>query len=831
MYQTLEEYNRRRNFGKTPEPKGLVRESAGELEFVIQKHAARRLHYDLRLELDGVLKSWAVTRGPSYNPRDRRLAMRTEDHPFDYGGFEGIIPKGEYGGGTVMIWDRGVWIPKGDPREGLAKGNLKFELSGERMKGGWALIRMKGGSGNEKESWLLIKEKDGNEIAGDDHGAFLEASGSSVYSGRTMEEIAKGAAAYPGSPASADPARVNAEKEMEELERQYPGVQLATLSGKAPAGEEWLHEIKFDGYRVMIFISGGVARIRTRGGHDWTDRFYTIAGAASGLRVDNAVIDAEAVVLDEEGISDFGKLREALGQGGNPGAIQAFCFDLLHLDGERMTRLPQRKRKAKLEEIIPKSGEYLKYSEHVAGGGETMIANACDLKLEGIICKRADAAYEMKRSRNWLKVKCSKRQDFVITGYNVASDRKDAIGALHIGYFQDGKLVYAGKVGTGFTARMAEDLFSMLQKIRREEPPFEKPRRKTDKAAVWVEPEYSGEVEFTEWTEDGNLRHPSFKGLSKANNILNPRTSSLESEGEKREKGGGKGDVVVLGVRITHPDRIVFPGDGVSKGDLAEYYALAAPLMLADIGGHPLSLVRCPEGLKSDCFYQRSPGRGMGKEVHPVAMDYKNTKNEYLMVDSVAGVLNLVQMGVIEMHPWGSGHERIDYPDRVVFDLDPADDVPFEAVKLAALDVRARLEGLGLVSFVKTTGGKGLHVVAPLSGNNAFGEVKAFAKTLAEKMQDDVPQAYIANMKKAKRKGKIFVDYMRNDYTATAIADFSVRARPGAGVAMPLEWEELDGLGGAGFYNIRNSPERLRSLPKDFNSRRHGSGQDIPKIV
>ncbi|BDC48961.1 ATP-dependent DNA ligase [Bryobacterales bacterium F-183] len=770
----LEEYRRKRDFGRTPEPAppAKLKKSVDELSYLIQKHDATRLHYDFRLEWQGVLLSWAVTKGPSLNPKDKRLAVRTEDHPLSYGSFEGTIPEGEYGGGTVMLWDRGTWEPEGDVTEGLRKGKLTFVLHGERLKGGWALVRMRGKASEKRENWLLIKESD--DEASDRGDALLAGQTVSVASERSMEEIAGGTG-------------------LTELLEQYPEVQLATLVEAAPEGEGWVHEVKFDGYRLLVFVADGEVLLRTRNAKDWTARFPAIVAAAKKLKVHDAVLDVEAVVLDSKGRSGFQQLQAALGEGGDTSVITAFAFDLLHLDGESLVRLPLLERKARLQKLLSPKGA-IAYSDHVVGSGKAMLENACKMGLEGVVSKQADAPYVAGRQKSWLKSKCTKRQEFVIVGYSDAKSGGRALGAVYLGYREEGELRYAGKAGTGFTMASAKELAAKLKPVK--EQVLSREQMKGVGAAEWrqvhwVKPDALAEVEFTEWTEDGRVRHPSFQGL---------REDKVASD-VRRETGAG---LTVAGVRITHPERVISETGHITKGELAEYYGRVAPKMLAGIVRRPISLLRCPEGVGKECFYQRSPGRGLGKHVFPFVFDHGGKKHEYLYIEDERGLLEIVQMGAMEIHPWGATIDAIDIPDRMIFDLDPAPDVPFEAVKLAAQDVRQRLRKRGMKANLRCTGGKGLHVWAPLEGREKWPEIKALAGEIANEMVAALPEVYVATMSKAKRTGRIFVDYFRNDYTSTAIADYSVRAKPGAPVAMPVAWTRLESLKSADQFTIHD---------------------------
>jgi len=827
----LEEYKRKRNFRKTPEPApGSIRTHKSNLTYLIQKHAASHLHYDFRLELDGVLLSWAVTKGPSVNPADKRLAVRTEDHPLAYGSFEGTIPQGQYGGGTVMLWDTGTWEPKGDPRAGLKKGHLSFTLHGERLKGDWDLIRMH--TNDKRENWLLIKEDDDEAHPDEPFTKFLDEHAFSVTSGRTMEQIAGGEEVWHSDRTSTGKKKSkSAEKDLQNLMQQYPAVQLATLVDKPPQGDQWLHEIKFDGYRLLGFLAGGDVRLRTRNGNDWTHKFPSIAAAMEKLKAKSAVVDMEAIVQDVQGRSSFQGLQNAIGDGGNANAIIAYAFDLLNLDGKDLSVLPLVDRKEKLEKLLKNSApKAIQYSEHVQGNGDDMIIRSCEMGLEGIVSKLAEAPYRDGRQKFWLKSKCGKRQEFIILGYSDAKKGNRAIGALYLGYRDKGKIHYAGKVGTGFTMRSAHDIAEKLKAIEVKAPVLAKSEmtdvyRGEYSAIHWAKPVLLCEVAFTEWTGDGHARHPSFQGLREdkpAENVKKEdpvsvkkvaksgKTAKTRKAATKRA-GGKDEDLVLHGITITHPDRVISETGHITKGMLAEYYAAAAPLMVPLIANRPLSLLRCPSGIDGGCFYQRSPGKGLGADVYPFEFHHKGKKYEYLYIKDEMGLMELVQMGCVEIHPWGATVNKIDYPDRVIFDLDPAPDVPFEAVKLAALDLKARLEDKGYDTELKCTGGKGLHVTATLPAKKKWAEVKSFAEQLAHEMVEAAPEAYVATMSKAKRTGKIFIDYFRNDYTATAIADYAVRARPGAPVAMPLKWSELKKLKSADQFTIADALKRLKT--------------------
>jgi bifunctional non-homologous end joining protein LigD len=816
----LEEYRRKRDFDRTPEPPpGKVRPRQKQLSYLIQKHDATRLHYDFRLEWEGVLLSWAVTKGPSLNPSDKRLAVRTEDHPLSYGAFEGTIPKGEYGGGAVMLWDKGSWEPVDDPQAGLKKGHLAFTLHGERLRGRWDLVRMR--AEGKRENWLLIKVGDA-EASKNDNTEFLDRLAFSVTTGRSMEQIA---AADAGS------------QTLDALVSLHPEVQLATLVDQPPTGDVWLHELKFDGYRLLGFVSGGAARLLTRNGNDWTHRFPSLAAAMTKLKAADAVLDMEAVVMDPDGKSNFQALQEAIGEGGDQTRIVAYVFDLLHLDGKDLSALPLTGRKKKLEKLLGNSAR-LRYSSHVVGQGVEMLATACEAGLEGIISKVATAPYAPGRQKSWLKIKCSHRQEFIILGFSEARSGGRSLGALYLGYKAGDKredaLRYAGKVGTGFSTQSAIDLTTRFESLKAASPVLTRTQMTGVAAGEWrtihwIRPVLLCEVAFTEWTQDGRIRHPSFQGLREDKDPGEvkkevPMETPAKPETASAKKSNAK--LILDGITITHPDRVISETGHVTKGEVAEYYAGVASMMLPSLVRRPLSLLRCPSGIDAgECFFQRNPGRGLGKDIRPYEFKHKGKKYDYLFIEDEKGLLEIVQMGTIEVHPWGATVDAIDYPDRMIFDLDPSPEVPFEAVKLAAQDLRKRLEAKGLESTLKCTGGKGLHVTVPLAGKDDWPTVKAWAGTLAAEMVTAAPEAYVATMTKAKRTGKIFIDFFRNDYTATAISDYGVRARPGAPVAAPLEWNELKKLKAGNQFTMKDvlkrvkgkSPAKpiLQSLPRE----------------
>ncbi|NTS65416.1 DNA ligase D [Sphingomonas sp. HHU CXW] len=779
----LARYNAKRDFTRTAEPAGTLAKGHGN-SFVVQKHDATRLHWDFRLEVDGVLKSWAVTRGPSLDPNEKRLAVRTEDHPLDYGSFEGTIPSGEYGGGTVMLWDRGTWSPiKGKSAKDLDAGHLHFVLEGERMRGEWLLIRLKPRAKEKRENWLLRKIGDA-EAGGTD--TLVETALTSVSSGRTMQEIAEGKA-----PKKRKPVRKKATKSATLPAFTEP--QLCTLVDAVPTGSAWLHEVKYDGYRALIAVAGGTAKVFTRNGLDWSDKFLGIAEAAATLDVTSALIDGEIVAF-KDGRPDFSTLKDAISSGGD---MTMFAFDLLAQDGEDLSALPTTTRKARLQAIIGDDAR-LHYAEHVVGSGEQLLDGMCAEGLEGVVSKRADAPYRAGRTSDWLKIKCTRRQEFVIVGW-LPSDKKRGFKSLLLGVHEDGKLRYAGKVGTGFTQALMTELRAKLDTRARKTAPVDAPRA-TVRGAQWVKPDLVAEIAFTETTPDGLLRHPSFLGLrgdKSAREVVLEQPQSVA-------------ETPAPNVAITNRNRVIDPDAEVTKGDLADYYAAVAAIMLPWSGHRPISLVRCPQGRANQCFFQKHDAGSFGDAVHKVAIPEKDGgSEEYLWVDDAAGLLTCVQMGTIEFHGWGSRVDALERPDRMIFDLDPDEGLAFADTKKAAEFVRDQLGEIGLASFPLLSGGKGVHVVVPLTPQAEWPAVRDFAERFAKALAQADPDRFVATMSKAKRKGRIFIDYLRNQRGSTAIMPYSARARAGAPVAAPVTWSELRDLDTAANWHVGDAAELI----------------------
>ncbi len=809
----LETYRKKRDFTRTPEPQGRARKTrAAGSSFVIQKHDARRLHYDFRLEMDGVLKSWAVTRGPSLVPSEKRLAVHVEDHPLDYGEFEGTIPKGEYGGGTVLLWDRGTWKPLGDAAKGLTKGHLEFELEGEKLVGRWHLIRMARRPRERRDNWLLVKGDDDHARAPGDPD-ILEERPESVKTGRVVEDIEGEEPGWSsktgkiGKKAAAPAIKGAATAPMPD----FIPPQLATLKPQAPTGKGWVHEIKFDGYRLQAHLSAGKVRLLTRGRLDWTEKFGKVVPAAlAALPAREAIIDGELVVEASGGASDFSALQADL-SAGRSDRFAFYAFDLLYLDGRDLRDATLTARKAALARLLEGAAPELRYSDHFEEDGDLVLRHACRLSLEGVVSKRANAKYASGRGRDWIKSKCGDRQELVIGGYVPSSTLNKAIGSLMLGVFEDGKLRHAGRAGTGFSREVAEDLFRRLNAIERDKSPF---AGRLDAAARrgvrYVEPRLVAEVEFRNWTADGLLRHAAFRGLRE-----DKPASEVVREDARPEPAPAR-PPARSSISLTHPDRVYWKDGGVTKEGLASYYAQVWRLMAPHIVSRPVALLRCPGGTAAKCFFQKHGWKGMSGEILTVA-DLQDTEgdNTLIGVGSFDGLTGLVQGGALEIHPWQATMDALEKPDQMVIDLDPGENVEWSATIEAARQVRERLRDAGLEAFVKTTGGKGLHVVAPLKPEAGWDAVKDFARAMADAMEADDPRRFIAKATKAERKGRIFVDYLRNGRGATAIAPYSTRARAGAPVAMPLGWDELGPAIRSDHFTVTNAMARLDSLPAD----------------
>lgn len=875
----LETYRKKRQFEVTPEPRGRRGRAAGS-RFVIQKHAARRLHYDLRLELDGVMKSWAVTRGPSLDPADKRLAVHVEDHPIEYNTFEGTIPQGEYGGGTVMIWDRGRWNPEDDPHRGYAKGHLVFDLQGQKLHGRWHLVRMRGRPGDRHENWLLIKGKDDAARTGVDAENLPDAA-VSVASGRTMEEIAAGkgrkrvwhsdrpadagrpgsqralrqelraAAAAPrgrrtavrtGDPAPAEGAAPGAQaatgaktKTRSAARRagtpsagrpaslpDFVAPSLASLRTVAPGGPGWLHEIKFDGFRLEARLDRGKVRLLTRNRQDWTHRFPPVARAVAALPAQNALFDGELVVEDEHGISSFSLLQTDLKQGRSDRFVY-WVFDLLYLDGCDLTGEALVVRKQILKKLLAGTGGVIRYADHFDGEGPAVARHARQMRLEGIVSKRRDAPYRSGRSDNFIKVKFHQEQECVVAGFAPSTAIADAVGALIVAFHEagSGRLVYAGRVGTGFTRETARELWQQLTKLRLEQPPLEVPKTERRKDVVWVQPEVVVAVEYRGVTSDGLLRQASYKGVREdkpareavRETAADPPAPGKAAKARSRsapQAAASDGKAQVADVKLTHAGRVYWPDVGVTKQDLADYYVSVWDWMAPHLIGRPLALLRCPEGTDGECFFQKHIPAIIKNS--PLRHRVDGKERDVIAVESLADLIAVVQSGALEIHIRGSRLDALEACDRIVFDLDPGEDVGWDVIVAAARETRARLKEQKLESFVKLSGGKGIHVVVPVEDVD-WDTTKNFAQEIAVAMVADSPDRYVVRMTKALRHGKIFIDYFRNSRDQTSIAPYSTRARPRAPVSAPLSWQQLGRTTSANQFTVLNLKKHFRTDP------------------
>lgn len=848
--QQLQRYRGKRNFVKSPEPAGHPgqRRPAEGSVYVVQKHAATRLHYDFRLELDGTLKSWAVPKGPSLDPSQKRLAVHVEDHPVEYAEFEGVIPPKQYGAGTVLIWDRGIWLPQGDPHEGYRHGVLKFRLDGQKLRGAWTLVRMHSRRNvthdNGKQNWLLIKERDAEARSGK-AGEIVEISTESVDSGRGLKEIATGDARVWHSNRSSSTSEsravspdaaikkgkrrpsVTASSVADSALQKLPGAvkarqldwiapQLATLVDRMPSDDNWLHEIKFDGYRLLCRVKHGDVRLFTRNGNDWTTKLAAQAGAIARLGLKDAWLDGEAVVLTDQGRSSFQALQNAF-DSRFTGTIVYCVFDLLYLNGYDLRRTPLIERKALLASLLNRSGApQLRYSDHIIGNNQASFEEACRQGLEGLIVKRMDGGYRSGRGRSWLKVKCEQRQEFVIGGFTEPAGSRHGFGALLVGFYEDRKLRYAGKVGTGFSDTLLKKLHRTLVSMERPTPPFVNPPTGYEaKGAHWVRPTLVAEVRFSEWTTEGILRQPSFQGLRTDKPATCIGRERAQDVVEKQvDDRASTSPVKPFEGRLTNADKVLYPDIGLTKAGLAQYYEQVAEWMLPHVRGRPLTLLRCPEGYQK-CFYQKHVNEKVPPAIGRIEIEEDDGRDTYMLAETREALLGLVQMGVLEIHTWGATKDRLERPDRLTFDLDPDPSVPWAQVIEAAQLTKTLLEELGLVSFLKTTGGKGLHIVTPIQRTQGWEEVKTFAKLVADHLVRAIPQRFTSNMAKRARKGKIFIDYLRNARGATAIAAYSTRAKPGAPVSVPIAWAELSEAIPSDHFTVMNVPARLKGLRRD----------------
>ena len=844
----LDVYQRKRDFRKTPEPSGATRprrQAKAVLSFVIQKHAARRLHYDFRLEFDGVLKSWAIPKGPSLDPAEKRLAVEVEDHPLDYGGFEGIIPQGQYGGGTVLLWDRGSWEPlEPNPQKSFADGMIKFALHGAKLHGHWMLVRLKRRPRDKTNNWLLIKERDEAAIPGSGS-AVVDELTESVASHRTIDSIAADpdrvwhSNRADGNP-EPSPAAETPKKKLRAASRiagarkaAMPAAiqpQLATAATSAPEGGEWLHEIKYDGYRLIARIEDGGVRLITRKGLDWTGKFPALAASLARLPVKSAILDGELVALRPDGTTGFADLQDAISRQKTE-TLTFFTFDLLYRDGSDLTGAKLDIRKDALADIVRSDGHgMLRYSDHQVGHGPDFLREASRHGVEGIMSKRRDKPYEPGRGRSWLKVKVRNRDEFIVLGFTDPDGSREGFGSLLLGYHDPGgTLRYAGRVGSGFGHEQLRRLHARLKEQEVRKAPVTLPPGERRKDIHWTQPELVAEVEYACWTTDKLIRQSTFQGLREdkplAEIVYDPGklpTAAVATPDPPATRSAPAaqpaarlrdGSVMFEGVRLSHPDRALYAETGLSKQAVAQYYVDVARWALPHLAYRPLTIIRSTSGKGQRAFYQKHVGAGMPEQIKGYTVAGED--EPFPIIEDVSGLVALVQMGVVEIHPWGSTIHDVERPDRITFDLDPDEGLPWQHVIEAAIDVREALDAIGLRSFVKTTGGKGLHVVVPLRPQLDWDAVKTFAKWVADRMHEERPDQFTANMSKQERRGRIYLDYLRNSRGATAVGAYSPRERAGTTVSAPLSWEEVESGVHPTAFTVATIPARLAALDVD----------------
>lgn len=816
MARVQSEYNRKRNFERTSEPPerpGKRRSKAGALSFVVQKHDARRLHYDFRLELDGTLKSWAVPKGPSLDPRDKRLAVHVEDHPLDYAGFEGSIPEGSYGAGDVIVWDHGIWQPQGDPAAGYAAGKLKFTLIGEKLAGDWTLVRTRLRGSSDKQQWLLIKERDDIARPSDEYD-IVEAQPQSVISGALVGGPSKAPTRKAASKPEVAPAALGA----------FPdslAPQLASLVERPPEGE-WLYEVKFDGYRILARIADGEVRLSTRNGHDWTQRLPLQAKALAKLGLHDSWLDGEVVALSEEGLPDFQQLQNAFEIGRSHDLVY-FLFDAPFINGEDLRQTPLEKRRARLKLLLGSTrNSPLRYSDAFMANHRDIVESACAMSLEGVIGKRAGSLYVSRRSPDWIKLKCRLRQEFVIVGHTKPQGSRSGFGALLLAVNEEGGLRYAGRVGTGFGEVALTELHQRLQTLARTDSPLAGKLTSAQARGVsWVEPELVGEVEFAEWTREGIVRQASFIALRSdkpAEQIVRERPGLIPATERKKgaaRAGAKAGKPVVAGVAISNPQRVIDPESGTTKFQLAQFYADIADWLLPHLDNRPVSLVRAPDGVGGEQFFQKHAERLAIPNIKHLDPKLDPGHARLMEIDSLPALVGAAQMGCIELHTWGATSDRIETPDHFVLDLDPDPALPWRSMLEATHLTLAVLDELGLQAFLKTSGGKGMHIIVPLARRADWDTVKAFAKALAQFMTRQLPERFTATSGPKNRVGKIFIDYLRNGRGASTVAAYSVRARPGLPVSVPIARDELDELRSAQQWTISTLQQRLNGLEQE----------------
>jgi len=821
MAKPVSEYSRKRNFDITSEPPEATPAKRGKkqpsaLRFVIQKHDARNLHYDFRLELDGTLKSWAVPKGPSLDPTQKRLAVQVEDHPIGYGSFEGNIPEGQYGAGDVIVWDHGVWQPHGDPQATYKAGKLKFTLIGEKLSGEWALVRTHLRGSSDKEQWLLIKEKDSQARPATEYDV-VQALPKSVLSDATVGDKKTKSAKPKAAPKAKAPSKTTVSALPDTL-----APQLATLVERAPTGD-WRYEIKFDGYRILARITDGDVRLLTRNGHDWTAKLPVQQKALTALNLKDSWLDGEMVVLNEQGLPDFQALQNAFEIGRSLDIIY-YLFDAPFLQGVDQRELPVEDRRAALKKALGrKSAKVVRFSEAFAAQHQDIIESACALSLEGVIGKRAGSPYVSRRSDDWIKLKCRLRQEFVIIGYTRPQGSRSGFGALLLGVNDDSGLIYAGRVGTGFNQASLNKIHEQLKALERKSSPLAKALTSAQARGVhWVEPELVGEVEFAEWTREGVVRQAAFVALrtdKPASQIIHeqPKMQSASTKNTTKAKStsGKKADGTVAGVKITHPDRVIDPDSGVQKLQLAQFYESISEWILPFLRKRPVSLLRAPEGVGGEQFFQKHAERLAIPNIKHLEPELDPGHARLMEIDSTSALIGAAQMGAIELHTWGATSDRIETPDLFVLDLDPDPALPWKSMIEATQLTLSVLDELGLEGFLKTSGGKGMHIIVPLARKDDWDTVKAFAKAIAQFMAQQLPERITATMGPKNRVGKIFVDYLRNSRGASTVAAYSVRARPGLAVSAPISRDELKGLKSSAQWTVDNLLERLQGLKDD----------------
>ncbi|WPH15688.1 DNA ligase D [Variovorax paradoxus] len=812
----LKRYKEKRNFGATPEPAEGGASAPGVLQFVVQKHWATRLHYDFRIELDGTMKSWAVPKGPSYDTHDKRMAVHVEDHPIAYNQFEGEIPPRQYGAGKVIIWDKGSWTPIGDPRKGYKAGRLKFELHGYKLRGKWTLVRMHGKADGKQDAWLLIKEHDEYARPAAEF-SVVDQFPDSVAQMPMPAAAVSAPAEAPAAPAKKRGGKASARGMPADAVKAAMPAKLSPLlatlvDGPPPDPENWFYEIKFDGYRLLARIDakGGVQLV-TRNGHDWSGRMPHLVRAIERMKLAPGWLDGEIVVLNESGGTDFQALQNAF-DSENTRHIVYFLFDLPYYGGFDLTGVPLVERRGLLQALLAKAPPEIRFSEIFDAPPEDIVASACKIGLEGVIGKRKNSTYASRRSPDWIKLKCSQRQEFVIGGYTDPKGSRVGIGALLIGVHDDkGDLFYAGAVGAGFNGRTLADMLERLKPLGIDERPFKNPTE-NDRRAHWVKPVLLAEVTFSEWTKDGHVRHPVFHSVRSdkpAKAIVREKPVHQAGTDRETEPEPEPAATMPANFKVSHADRVVDPSTGITKVEVVRFYGLVAPLMMPHLKGRPVSFVRAPQGIKGQLFFQKHLELGQMAGVRQLDAALWPEHPELIEVAGPLGLLSAAQMNVVEFHTWNGVKTLIGKPDRMTFDLDPGEGVGWPMVLQAAELMRVVLDELGLAPFCKTSGGKGLHVVVPLRRQYDWDTIKDFSQAIVRHMARTLPQMFVAKSGPSNRVGRIFIDYLRNGFGATTICAWSVRARPGMGVSVPVEWQEVPTLASGAQWTLRNIHARL----------------------